>query len=84
MRCKQLTASFLVGGLFALFAAGRVSAEFSTNVSVPKCPKYESLMKSAAQSLRAGDRAAAIAKLHQAKAALDACESKLSSARLLG
>jgi hypothetical protein len=61
-----------------------VSAEFSTSVSMPKCPRYESLMRSAAQSLRAGDRAAALEKLHQARAALDACESKLSSARLLG
>lgn len=84
MQRTRVGVSFVVVGLFTVLAAGRVSAQSAVSVPAPKCPQYESLMRSAAQSLRAGDRAAAIAKLHEARTALDTCESKLSTARLLG
>jgi len=38
-----------------------------------QCPRYASLMQSAAQALRRGDRTTALERLREARAALDAC-----------
>jgi len=49
-----------------------------------KCPGYESLMKAAAESLRAGDRSAALQKLREARSALDACANQAQSGSQVG
>lgn len=82
MPLRTAAVSIAVG--FLVLVVPRVSAGQTSTASAPKCPRYESLMKSAAQSLRAGDRPSALEKLREAKSALDACESRMSSARQVG
>lgn len=70
-------AGFLVGQTHvALAEAGGAPAR--------QCPGYESLMRAAAESLRAGDRSGALQKLREARSALDACANQARSGSQIG
>jgi len=61
-----------VGAL--LFASQPILAsEEPPSTAATQCPRYASLMRSAAQALERGDRMSALERLREARVALDAC-----------
>ena len=78
----RLAAIAALAGL--LVSQTNPSSALAASSAASRCPGYESLMKAAAQSLRAGDRAAALKKLREARSALDACTSQAQAGSRLG